>query len=361
MMNHTQFYQNIKSHRFSACYLLEGEEEHIKKTMLEELKNAVLPKAMRELNEITYVNPTPDILEDATATYPVMADKRLVIVTECACLSAAVKETENNGDSTAKKSKSKGNDAAVYAQIIDALPPHTILIFYERGSVDRKKALYKKLESVGGVVTFAKLSEAELSKWIAQTLKAHGKVISAENAAYLHFYTGGGTALLRGEIEKLAAYAHDHQEITQDDIRAVCIKSEECVIFDLTDEIAMGRTAGAIRHVKYLLSAGDSKERGNLLYMILRQYRIMYHLTVMKRIGMNAWDWPLALGIHTYSAQVAEKQAAAYTEASLNEALNMLEGVYLSVRTGKLTQDNALENVILLLPRYLTQPDNAPA
>lgn len=332
-MNHTQFFKAIKENSLAACYLLEGEEEYIKRSALEAVKKAVLPEGLEALNETTLENPSVDALTAALETMPFMADRRLVIATECGFLGG--------------KGKDDAQETDRLNQYLDALPDYALLLFFVRGNADGRKKIYQKLKARDAIVSFKPLDDSELTRWIGQTLKPFQKSISRDTAAYLAFAVGRDTALLKGELSKLAAHAGEKEEITREDIDAVCIKSVECTVFQLTDEIVDGRTARAMALLASLLKNGN--ERIAILQMVLRQYRILYHLTLMKEDGMSPREIQSALGIPPFAAERAQKQARAYTRDALKAAVDSLIAADLAVKSGRRNQDGALENAILAL------------
>ncbi len=330
-MNHTQFFQIIKSKSFSPCYLFEGQEEYIKQSALTALRNAILPQGLESLNETVFENPTADDLIAALETMPFMGDYRLVVARDCGFLSG----------------KGKEEDTEKITQYLDNMPPTSILILYARGTADGRKKLYQKLKSKNGIVSFNELDDGELTRWIAQNLKPYNKVMTGETCNYFTFSVGRDVALLKGELQKLCAHAGDREEITKGDIDGVCVKSVECTVFELTDEIALGHTAKALTLLNHLLKNGE--ERIRILQMILRQYRILYHLTLMKNENLPPQQIQKNLGIPPFAVDKAQKQARAYTAQSLKAAVDLIVDTDFRIKSGKLSQDGVPENIILTL------------
>lgn len=332
-MNHTQFFALIKAQTLSACYLFQGEEEYIKQSALAALRSAVLPAGLETLNEAVLENPSADDIIAACETVPFMADRRLVVAKSCGFLSGKGKDSEA--------------ELSRLQKYLGELPPHALLIFYVRGMADGRKKICATLKSQNAIVTFDLLDEPSLVKWIRQTLKPTQKTMADDTARYFIFSVGRDTALLKGELQKLAAHAGESGEITKEDIDLICAKSIECTVFELTDEIAFGHTARAMTLLYNLLKT-DS-ERIMLLQMILRQYRILYHLTLMLKDGMPQEAIQKALGIPSFAVQKARRQAAAYTETALKDAVTLIMETDLKIKSGKISQEGVPENIILTL------------
>jgi DNA polymerase III, delta subunit len=330
-MKYTEFFSAVKNKAFAPCYLFEGEEEYIKQSALAALRAAVLPEGMESLNENVFENPAADELIAALETMPFMGDYRLVIAKDCAFLSG----------------KGREEDAEKLLKYLEDMPPTSLLVFYVRGTADGRKKLYQKLKTKNAIVTFAPLDDMELTRWVAQTLKPFGKVMTGDTCRYFTFTVGRDVALLKGELQKLCAHQGEREEITKEDIDNVCIKSVECTVFELTDEIALGHTARAITLLNHLLKNGA--ERIGILQMILRQYRILYHLTLMMADGLSPQQIQKNLGIPPFAVDRARRQAAAYNARSLKKAVDLIMDTDFRIKSGKLSQDGVPENIILTL------------
>lgn len=330
-MNHTQFFTVIKNKALSSCYLLEGEEEFIKQSALNTIKKTLLPQGMEALNETELENPTVSQVVAACETMPFMSEKRLVVIKECDFLSA----------------KGKGDEKELerLMDYLPQMPAQTVLIFYQRGKMDARKKLVQRIKAMDGIVSFSSLSDSELARWMAKTLKAYGKTISFDVANYLMFSVGRDVTLVKGELDKLAAHAGEREEIGKADIDAICSKSMECTVFELTDEIVAGNIVKAMQLLTYLLKTGS--DRITILQMMIRQYRILYHLTLMQSEGKPRSDIQKALAIPSFAVERAQKQASAYTKNQLQKAVNRLIETDFKIKSGKLNPEGALENIIL--------------
>ena len=330
-MNHTQFFMSVRNKQFLPCYLFEGEEEFIKQSALAALEKAVLPEGLESLNENVFENPAADELIAALETMPFMGDYRLVVARECGFLSG----------------KGREEDAEKMVDYLENMAPTAILVFYVRGAADGRKKLYQKLKAKNGIVTFAPLDDGELMRWVAQTIKPFGKVMTEDTCRYFTFSVGRDVALLKGELQKLCAHQGEREEITREDIDQVCAKSMECTVFELTDEIVAGHTARAITLLNHLIKNGG--ERMGILQMILRQYRILYHLALMTADGVSPQQIQKNLGIPPFAVDRAKRQAKAYTVASLKNAVEMIVDTDFRIKSGRLSQDGVPENIILTL------------
>ena len=109
---------------------------------------------------------TADDIIAASETLPFMADRRLVVVKITAvCL-------PKSDDEHAKK-------------YLENIPDSTCLIFYQRGSADRKRMIYKAISKHGETVEFERLNHSNLVRWTRKRFQLHNKTISREDLEYL--------------------------------------------------------------------------------------------------------------------------------------------------------------------------------
>lgn len=356
-MNYTEFFKAVKNGDIGSLYLMEGPEEYIKQTALEQLRRVLLPPGLEALNETVLENPPLPALRAAAETLPFMAERRLVIVKECALLRPSRKAEEDSAEEAGDDDQTKS-----FCDYIAALPSTTCLVFYERGKADGRRKLYGAIKKHGRAVSFDLLADEELNRWIIQTLKSLGKEISPAVASRLSFTVGRDAALLRGEMEKLAAHARTRGAISGEDIQAVCIKSLEASVFDLVDHLVEGKVSQAFSLMENLMRTGGS--RFGILAMVLRQYRILFHYKLLKQGGATPQDIRSRLGIPPFAVDRAARQAGAYTLPQLRQALRLCLDTEFSVKSGRMAEEGALERAMLLLSRLkegdVTKEDFTP-
>ena len=332
-MNHTQFFQAIKQGNYPLVCLMEGPEEYIKQTALDRLEKALLPPGLEALNESILENPEADQVIAAVETLPFMAERRLVIVKESGLLTGKMKDEQEN--------------AQKLCEYLEHLPDTACLLFYVRGKADGRKKLYTALKKRQAIVSFDALSDQELTRWIIQTLKSFGKVTTPDTAQQLAFTVGHDTALLKSELEKLAAHAGEREEVLPEDIAQVAVKSVECTVFEMVDALVAGKSAQAFTLLENLLRTGG--ERVGILAMIQRQYRILYHLKAMAASRVAPGQMASQLGIPPFAVTRSQRQAQNYTLEELKTAMDLCIDTDYRIKSGQLNQEGAVEKVMLTL------------
>lgn len=326
-MDRKDFSQLIKSGQVAGAYLFEGVEENIKAATLQALRKAILPEGMEELNESIMDAPATDAIIAACETLPFLADKRLVIVKEHPALTGRADADER------------------LINYIPNVPDSAVLVFLCRGKADARKKLYTAIKKANGIVSFAPLTDAELNAWIVKTFAGLGKSVSAQTASVLSFTVGSDTALLRREIEKLAALAGERDTVTDEDVHAVATRSVECTVFEMVDAVVAGQQGKAFGLLRDMLTTGS--DRLGILAMLLRQFRLMQHIKIMQYEKLGAGEIKQRLGIAPFAAERCMRQASSYTGGQVKKAVQICLNAEYKVKSGRWNQEGALESAML--------------
>ncbi len=326
-MDRKEFSQLLKAGNVRGAYLFEGVEENIKAATLQNLRKAILPEGFEELNESVMDAPASDAIIAACETLPFMADKRLVIVREHPALTG----------------RADADDRLI--SYIPNVPDSAVLVFLCRGKADARKKLYTAIKKANGIVSFAPLTDAELNAWIVKTFAGLGKSVSPQTASVLSFTVGSDTALLRREIEKLAALAGDRDTVTEEDVHAVATRSVECTVFEMVDAVVAGQQGKAFGLLRDMLTTGS--DRLGILAMLLRQFRLMQHIKIMQFEKLSPGDIKQRLGVAPFAAERCMRQASGYTGGQVKKAVQICLNSEYMVKSGGYNQEGALESAML--------------
>ena len=328
-MDRKEFAQALKEGKVGGAYLFEGPEENIKAATLAQLRKALLPEGMEELNETVLEAPATDALIAAAETLPFLADKRLVIVREHPALTG-----RGEGDDRLKT-------------YLEHVPDTAVIVFMVRGKADARKKIYTAIKKHGNIVSFNPLTDAELNAWIVRTFASMGKTCSPQTASLLSFTVGGGTALLRQEIDKLAALAGERESITDEDVRQVATRSVECTVFEMVDAVVARQEGRAFGLLRDMLTSGE--QRLGILAMLLRQYRLLQHVKIMQYEKKPVQEIKTRLGIAPFAAERCIRQASAYTGGEVRQAVDICLSTEMGVKSGQYNDEGALEAAMLKL------------
>lgn len=342
-MDYQGLYEQLKRSEIGRVYLFEGEEEYGKESALKALRAALLKSPMALLNESILVNPGENELIAACETLPVLQERRLVLVKDCAQLSGRGEESrDEEPDASARRANGDG-----LVRYMDRLPEHVCLVFYVRGKASGTKRLYRKIRDLGGVVAFEQLDQEMLVKWIARELKDYGKRIARQTAEQLIFACGKEMMPLKGEIAKLAAHAGEKDVITPFDIEAVATLSAEYRVFDLAEKVADGQAEQVLAMLKNMLEGGE--QRLMLLSLLQRHYRQMLIARILIDEGQSHQAVVTQLGIPGFAARRLCNSARAYDVQAVQHAYRMCIQQEFLIKSGRINEEGSLEQLILAL------------
>ena len=337
-MNHTAFFDQLKADSIGECYLFEGNEEYIKQSALKQLCSKLLPAGLEEMNLTELHDPDPDSLIAAAETLPFMGEKRLVVIRECSLVTAG------------RKSEDERKVEAI-TDYLAHISPTTCLVFYVKGKADGRKKLYTQLKKKNAIVDFSPMNDAECADWARKTMRRLGKQMSSDAAGQLVFTVGRDAALLKQEMDKLASYLDEREVVTAEDIDAICTRSTECTVFQMVDAQVAGNTDTTFALLRDMIRAGE--QRMMILAMLLRQYRILYHMRCLMDERTPANVQAQLLGIPPFSVNRTQQQARRFSREKLREAYDYLMDLEYRIKQGRLPQDNCAENALLALENIL--------
>lgn len=233
-MDRNAFFNLIKENQLSGAYLLHGVEEFVKDSAVSAVLGMV-DEATRALNVDTLQTAEAPALTLACDALPFFAERRVVIC----------------------RAMPKDSDAKAILAYLPKMPETTLLLFLLRGEADLKLAFPKALAKENRVVAFAQLSEAEAARWVSQRARRRGVTLLPENARFFVTLAGTDCARLAGELEKLACYVGDGNEITKDAIAKVTTRDLDFIVFSVLDYFLAEKPEDGFRALGAVIKDGE--------------------------------------------------------------------------------------------------------
>ena len=320
----------LKDKNLGKVYLFHGNEPFLIDFYVGELKKTVLGKDIQGLNFTTFENKVDsNDLIDACDTYPVFAERKLVLVKNSSLFyNKTKKEAPVSGDDGVEDREETeqadltavGNKAQeTLKQYLSDIPETTCLIFVE-SQVDKRLGLYKQVVKVGLPVEFTRLGERELIPWVAKGFKTMGKVITQEGAQHLVTISEPDMYTLKNEIFKLDAYTGDRKEITLEDVKLMATPTIKSVIFDLLDAISQKNAPRALTLLSDMLSLKEPEQK--ILSMLSKQTGEILKLKYLLKKGASQLQINQYFqGKHPYALKMMINQAQGMDEKYLKKLL----------------------------------------
>lgn len=313
-------------------YVFYGPDEFTRSEALADLR-----RRMGELGELNTVHldgrtVTLEELRRACETVPFLADRRLVLVTGLL--------------TRLGRGRERGFLEGVL-RLLQTLPETTRLVFVEDGDLpDDHPVLRQAAEGGAGFVRrFEPPSPEALPGWIQGRARLHGGEIERGAATRLAQAIGpGDLRLLDGEIRKLVTYAGPGRAITADDVEQLVPYVQQAVVFDLVDALGQRDGRRAARVLQRLLDAGENPL--GILGLVVRQFRLMLMVKDLTGRGENPASVARMLDLHPYVARKLSAQSAHFSFAQLERIYRYLLDLDLSIKTGEMTPEAALDLLV---------------
>ncbi len=220
-----QIENDIKNNTFSPIYLLMGEEEYYIDYLTKLIQNSSLKDHEKDFNlNIVYGKDTTvaDIIS-ISKQYPVMSEKKLVIVKEAQDL---------------LKKDIDGNSFDDLISYINSPLNSTILVLnFKHKSLDKRKAIYKAILKNGLVFESKKLYENQAQDWIISYLQSFDFTIDKKSSFLITELLGTDINKIANELDKLIVLKSKVKTINSDDVEKFIGISKEFNVFELRKAI----------------------------------------------------------------------------------------------------------------------------
>ncbi len=316
--------EDIKNGDFKPVYLLYGEEGYMRSEYLKRLLFA-LGASEDSMNFTRFEGKriNDDEVIETCETLPFFFDRRVVLIE----------------DSDIFKEKHEK-----LSEYMARIPEYMTLIF-SAPEIDKRGKLYKAAAAYGRAVEFKTLGENEIIEQVLLKLKRSGKKI--RRSTMNEFLSGAGSdmSFISCELEKLIAYAGDAEEITLEDIRAVCHVRIETKIFDMIADTVQGKRSRALKSYGELLALKEAPV--NMLAKIERQYRELLNIKELYESGQGDKLIAAALGISPYAVKKNLPIAKKYSTKQLKEILKKAARLDEEIKEGRIGDSTAVEMLLI--------------
>ena len=279
-MNYKKIYRD-KDH--SGAYLFYGKEKYL----IENAVGYLINKYVKGTEAFNYTKfkgseVKPEDIISACETYPVMNDKKLVLVRDV---------VDFLSENDLKDS---------FYDFLDDLSDFVILIFWDTGSLKKTTKFYKFFKKKDRDMDFAKLSPADLNNFIKGYFIRKGKEIGPSELALFISESGYNSKNedvsllnLKTEMDKIAAHAKD-KRILREDISSSITENIDTNIFKFLDAMMGRRSEEALKELHNLYKLGEPSLR--IFTMIIRQvknflsYKILSNKNISQADIMNKME-----------------------------------------------------------------------
>lgn len=318
--------RQIKEQDFQRVYLLTGDENYLILQAKELLVHAMVAEG-DEMNYAVFEDSKIDLqqLRELAMTYPLFATKRVLVLDRTGIFKS-------------------GKDA--FVEILQALPETTCVIICEP-EVDKRSKAYKWIKKNGYVGEFLKKDQTEkvLMRWVAALLGKEKKKIRESDVRFFLERVGDDMFQIKNETDKLISYVGEREEIRREDIEQITSGEVQSKIFELVAAIAEGKKRQALAYYDDLILLKEPPMR--ILFLIVRQYRILLLISNMRSLRKPDKDIAQAAGIPAFAIRKNAAQLGGYTVPILEHCIASCIQVEEEIKTGRISDQIGLETLIV--------------
>lgn len=314
--------EDIKNHSFHSVYLFYGEEDYLKRMYRDKMKQAVLADG-NEMNYSYFEGKDTDALQikEIADTLPFFSDYRIVIV-------------ENSG---------WFKSANEFADSLKQMPDTTVLVFVEK-ELDKRNKLYKYVNKNGLAVEMKTMTAKEMKTWIAVLLKQNQRQMRESTAEYFLEQVDNSMTNVQNELDKLIAYSEGREEITKEDVDAVCSVQITGRIFQMMDAVAGRKQAETLSLYHDLLLLRESPM--SILYLLSRHFNILLQIKNMPEREEKS-EIAKKAGIPPFTVGKYQAQCRHFSKETLQVMLDSCIETEYQFKRGNLSDQLGIELLLI--------------
>lgn len=223
----------IKENKIPNICLLYGSEDYLKRQYKKRLIEALLPN--KDSMNLNFFEKKSDRAGDLKSleleiisiadTLPFFSDKRVIVC-------------ENTGFFK--------NKTEYIGEYLKNVPEHTYFIFLENEVSFAVKST-KAAVAQGFIEEYNKPDTKDLRSWITGKVKSQGKTITSGALTDFINRTDISMDNMAMELIKLLSYCMDKNNITEEDVREICVTSLEEEVFEIANALSEKNKERALR------------------------------------------------------------------------------------------------------------------
>jgi len=288
----------LKNNQYAPVYFLQGEESFFIDKIGEFIEQNSLEESLKGFNLVVMYGRDTDLstIIGHAKGYPMMAERKVVIVREAQELSELSKELGET----------------LLIPYLQNPQPSTVLVFcYKYKSIDKRKKLYKAFDNKAVLLNSVKLYDNKIPGWIEGYVKNNKKKIE-QNAVYLISENiGNNLTRIANEIDKMLINITEVDTIKVDHVHKYIGISKEYNVFELQKALAFKNVLKANQIIQYF----EADPRSNPIILIIANIFAFYNKIMLVHHSSNKSETHLAsvLGVNPFFVKEYLMAAKNYT------------------------------------------------
>lgn len=314
-----QLVVDIKNKNLKPIYLLMGEEAYYIDKISDFIEENVLAEEEKGFNQMVLYgrDVTIEDIVSNSKRFPMMAERQVVIVKEAQDLARTI------------------DKLASYAE--NPQPSTVLVICYKYKTVDKRKAVYKKIKKTGVVFESKKLYDNQVPDWIRRTLSTKGYKIEPKASQMLVEFLGTSLSKINNELEKLKIILPEGTEITPLHIEENIGISKDYNNFELRKAIGSRNDTKAFTIVNYF---GENPKDNPMIVTVSLLFNFFSQLLQLH--GMNDKSPRNVASVLRVNPYFVNE----YIEAARNFPMRKVSGIIATLREFDLKSKGVNSNAV---------------
>lgn len=319
----------LEKKNYSPIYYLYGEEPFFIDVISDYIERNVLSDDEKAFNQqIVYGKDiTIDTLIHYAREYPMMAERRVIIVKEAKELNRTIANLE--------------------PYVKNPSPTTLLVICYKYGKIDGKTKLAKELNKYVSLES-KKLYESDTLKWITKYLKDNNYTITQVASQLLVSFLGTDLGRIANELNKLKIILPKGTEITPSHIEENIGISKDFNVFELQNAIGKKEFPKAMQIIKYF----NENQKDNAMPMITENLYQYFKKLFIYSSSIGKADAELAreMGINPFFLKDYKVAAMNYPLKKISFCMEVIKQTDLKskgVESGSISYYDLLKELIV--------------
>ncbi len=328
---------DLKAKRYAPLYLLQGEETYYIDLIADYIEKHALSESEKSFNQvIVYGKDAPvNVILTHARRFPMMAERQVVIVREAQDIPDLQKEAGSK---------------LLLDYAARPVPSTVLVLCHKHKTLDKRRELGKKLESLTEGATFKKMYDSALPAFVEEYVTSKGYSIDDKGVRVFCEFVGNDLNRLANEIDKVLISAPAGQELTGDKIMSQVGMSREFNIFELQKALIFKDTMQVARIVQYISSTTKRNPVIPLVAFLFSFFSKLLIASTSKVQGER--ELVTLLKISPFAAKDYSAALSRYSTASIMNSIGLLKEADLKlkgVNAGSISEGDILKELVFRL------------
>jgi len=310
----TTLIKRIETQEVSPLYFFYGAESYYIEKLIKVIEKKVVDPETFDFNYDHFRCDEVDstLIINAASAFPMMTDKRLVLV-----------------EAVQKLSKSSRDKLQNY---ISSPVSSTCLVLVAE-KVDMRVKFYNTLKKNAVCFESKPLYIGQAATWVREHFRNQNISISAETATFIVDQTGPSLWNLYNEAEKIITGLWGKKTLVRSDIAEIVGFSRDCTGWEFTDCLGRRELDKSLSILEKLLGSSASIAV-YLITLIYQRIILLLKIVTLKNSGQSKTQINSILRLPGFFAENYHKQAAGYSMSELKRSIRILVKADLYLKTG---------------------------